>query len=60
MSNGLNGLTGRCEEHGPYLYFCGECHEKWRSENPEAVAEIERLVRPSHRDIKPTDSEAKQ
>ena len=24
----LNGPTGCCDEHGPYMYFCGECHDR--------------------------------
>lgn len=28
--DGVNGPTGCCEDHGPFLYYCGECHEATR------------------------------
>lgn len=37
----LNGPTGCCSKHGPYMYYCNECHESWRSKHPltsEAIA----------------------
>ena len=24
-----NGPTGCCDKHGPYMYFCGDCHDAW-------------------------------
>jgi len=27
----LNGPTGCCAKHGPYMYFCQECHDERRS-----------------------------
>jgi hypothetical protein len=51
--NSPNGPSGCCAEHGPYLYYCPTCHEKWRDEHPEQVAKIARLTRPSHRVIRP-------
>ena len=33
--NSLNGPTGCCTEHGPYMYFCLECHERARPESTE-------------------------
>lgn len=39
--NSINGPTGCCPKgHGPYLYFCVDCHEAWRAANPERVAAI--------------------
>lgn len=29
----LNGPTGCCLIHGPYMYFCHECHEIWREKS---------------------------
>lgn len=42
--NALNGPSGCCEEHGPYLYFCPDCHAKWERENPKRAAQISRLA----------------
>ena len=40
-----NGPTGCCPEgHGPYMYYCQDCHEVWRLANPERVAEIQEVV----------------
>jgi len=27
----LNGPTGCCSEHGPYMYYCYTCHEAWKA-----------------------------
>lgn len=40
----LNGPTGCCKEHGPYMYFCNECHEE-RIGN-ESIRNIHCLVNP--------------
>lgn len=29
----VNGPTGCCAEHGPYLYSCPKCHERWEQES---------------------------
>ena len=31
----LNGPTGCCPEHGPYMYFCNDCHEQWKAKQQE-------------------------
>jgi hypothetical protein len=42
----INGPTGCCPKgHGPYLYYCNECHKEWERENPERVKVIEKLCR---------------
>ena len=39
--NSPNGPTGCCPKgHGPYLYFCGTCHDDWAAANPEKVAKV--------------------
>lgn len=25
----VNGPTGCCPEHGPFMYFCAECHQRY-------------------------------
>lgn len=42
--NGVNGPSGCCSEHGPYLYFCQECHDRVVAANPERFAKIARLA----------------
>jgi hypothetical protein len=42
----LNGPSGCCSEHGPYLYYCYDCHERWRAANPDKVEEISKLANP--------------
>lgn len=42
---GVNGPSGCCDEHGPYLYFCPDCHERWKKANPEKVKKIQAIVR---------------
>lgn len=41
-----NGPSGCCTEHGPYLYYCPDCHERWREANPDRVEEIRKLANP--------------
>lgn len=39
----MNGPTGICEKHGPFLYFCSTCHEEWRAAHPrtsEAISQV--------------------
>lgn len=41
----LNGPTGCCAEHGPYMYFCGECHDVVRvALDPERTAPAEQAA----------------
>ena len=40
---------GTCAEHGPFIYYCSECHERWAQANPERVAEIRRLAHSAHK-----------
>ena len=40
----INGPTGCCAKHGPYMYFCNDCHEEWAKANPERVEEIRKLA----------------
>jgi len=46
--NSPNGPSGCCSEHGPYLYYCGDCHERWAQANPEQVAKIRKLAASAH------------
>lgn len=43
-----NGPTGCCDKHGPYMYFCGDCHDAWAAANPERAAQIRRLAASAH------------
>lgn len=43
--NGPSGCCTRNPDHGPYLYFCGPCHDEWAAANPEAVAKTRQLVK---------------
>lgn len=45
----LNGPTGCCAEHGPYMYYCNDCHERWRAANPDKVEKIRKLAAPAHK-----------
>lgn len=38
-------LSGKCDKHGPYLYFCGPCQETWAEENPERLKKVQAEVR---------------
>lgn len=29
-----------CPRHGKFIYFCKECHEKWREKNPHTSEAI--------------------
>lgn len=41
----LNGPTGCCPKgHGPYLYYCEECHEQWRRANPDIAEQISQVA----------------
>lgn len=42
--NAVNGPSGCCKEHGPYLYFCPDCHDAWAAANPDAVARVRRAL----------------
>lgn len=33
-----NGPSGCCDKHGPYLYFCRDCHDEWKSRRKDADA----------------------
>ena len=30
-----NGPTGCCPEHGPFMYFCRDCHEARRTQSTD-------------------------
>lgn len=47
--NSSNGPSGCCDRHGPYLYFCGDCHDEWAAAHPERVAAVQAEVRRAHR-----------
>lgn len=49
---GKNSPTGCCPEHGPYMYFCQECHEVWQKKNPETSKAISKLAAGKPADIK--------
>lgn len=40
----LNGPTGCCPQHGPYMYFCNDCHEAWRAKHPKTAEAIARFA----------------
>ena len=33
-----------CPEHGRFIYFCRQCHERWAEANPERVAAINTMA----------------
>ncbi len=52
--DGVNGPSGCCEEHGPYLYYCSDCHDRAVAANPEAFEKARRLARSTWRGIDTT------
>jgi hypothetical protein len=38
---GEGDLYGNCPEHGKYLYFCKDCHDRWAEEHPRTAAAIQ-------------------
>lgn len=52
--NSPNGPTGCCAEHGPYMYFCGDCGSRWQEAEASRVARERFLTEPVVRP-QPTD-----
>lgn len=46
MSRGVNGPTGTCVEHGPFLYFCNGCHQRWADSHPLTRTAIDMMADP--------------
>lgn len=41
----INGPTGCCAEHGPYMYFCADCQAARRTESAEPPLDIAVMAR---------------
>jgi hypothetical protein len=37
---------GVCPEHGPFVWFCNECHKKWQASHPKTRAAISMMADP--------------